>query len=230
MAVREADLVLSSLADRKAVRDVYLSVDGAVEGASSQLFIEMSTAGPDILLELDNALRARGSRLIDAPIFGNQLAVEAGTALLLVGGDEGDIAQAADVLRLLGEIRRIGPLGAGARLKLVASSMLATTHVVAAELFDAGLALGLDPETVFWALTLQAPYLASRRARYLENAHGTPLFSLADMLKDVDLAIDAYAGVHASAPVTRLVCQIIQEAIPTVGALDLSALITRYTH
>jgi len=228
-AVQAADLVLSALADSRAVRDVYYGADGALQGASGQLFVEMSTAGPDMIADLDQAIEGRNSRLIEAPIFGNQHAVAAGIALLLVGGDKADVERATKVLATLGPVHHVGELGTGARLKLIANSLFAVTNVVVAELMAAGVLLGINRETIFWVLTQQAPYLASRHAGFVEDQYDDPLFSLREMLKDLHLATDAYSRVGASTPVTSLVRGLIEEAVPAVGELDLAAILTRFT-
>jgi len=64
-AVRDAELVLSSLTGPDAVRAVYLGPEGAAQGASGQLFVEASTAGPDVILEIEPVLRARDSALAE---------------------------------------------------------------------------------------------------------------------------------------------------------------------
>jgi 3-hydroxyisobutyrate dehydrogenase-like beta-hydroxyacid dehydrogenase len=227
-AVARADVVLSSLTGTEAVRDVYLGSNGALEGASQQLFLEMSTAGLGIIRELDAATRERKLHLLDAPIFGSPPAVETGDAFLFVGGRNQDVDRARSVLEMLGTMRHAGRLGAGARLKLLANSMLAGSHALAAELIGAGLALGLDRETVFWALSLQAPYLMSRRAGYAEGRFPEPLFSLWDLLKDVNLAVEHFSQVRASTPVLAKVREVIDESVPTIGTMDLSALVSRY--
>jgi len=227
-AVARADLVLSSLAGPEAVRDVFVGPNGALDRAAEQLFIEMTTAGPGIIRELDAATRERNLRLLDAPIFGSPGAIETGDAWLFVGGSHQDVDRGRRVLEMLGSIRHAGKLGAGARLKLIANSMLASSHAVAAELIGAGIALGLDRETVFSVLSLQAPYLTSRETAYAGGQFPDPLFSLRDLLKDVNLAIENFNEVRASTPVIERVREVINESVPTLGSMDLSALVARY--
>ena len=61
-AAARAEIVVSSLTGPEAVREVYLGVNGAGQ-VGGRLFIEMSTAGPAAVLELQPALEARGARL-----------------------------------------------------------------------------------------------------------------------------------------------------------------------
>jgi 3-hydroxyisobutyrate dehydrogenase/2-hydroxy-3-oxopropionate reductase len=227
-AARGADIVLSSLTDAPAVRDVYLGPDGARDGASGQLFIEMSTAGPDILPELASALRARGSGLVDAPVVGTVTAVEAGKLLVLAGGPEADVERAMPVLQTLGEVQRVGDLGSGAALKLVANSMLGMVTVAGAELLAAAERTGLDPDVAFSTLARYAPGLAGRRDGYLHGHHSPAMFALRDLLKDLDLGLGLFHRSGATTPLTALVRELVADSARTAAALDISAITSRY--
>jgi len=156
-AARGADMVISSLTNDAAVRDVYLGDNGALGGAENKLFIDTSTAGPEIIEELGREAHARGARLLSAPVVGSVPAVDAGKLLLLVGGHRTDLEQALPVLEKLGEVHYVGELGSAQRLKLIANSMLGIVSAAAAELLTAGTAMGLDPQQVFSILARFAP-------------------------------------------------------------------------
>src|SRR5438094_10559061 len=68
-AIRDADIVISSLTNAAAVRDVYLGPDGAFGTSDGILFVEMSTAGPESIEHLSQEARTRGLRLLEAPIL-----------------------------------------------------------------------------------------------------------------------------------------------------------------
>jgi 3-hydroxyisobutyrate dehydrogenase-like beta-hydroxyacid dehydrogenase len=178
--------------------------------------------------ELAAQLHASGSALIDAPIMGAPTVVLRGAAAILAGGAPDDIAQARPVLELLGEVRHVGPLGSGARLKLVANSMLAVVTSAAAELQVAGEAAGLDPEEVFWVLARLAPALEMRRAGYLQRRHQPTLFAVRDLRKDLDLARELFGQSGAQTPLTARARTIVEEAATEGPDLDITAVITRY--
>jgi 3-hydroxyisobutyrate dehydrogenase len=227
-AVRDADIVITSLTDAEAVRTTYGGRDGALATAHGQVFVEMSTSGPELVTELDPQVRATGSTLIDAPVLGAPSAVVRGGAAILAGGAEADLERARPVLRLLGEIHQVGPLGNGARLKLVANSMLATIALAAAELQTAGEAASLNPKDVFWVLARLAPALEMRRSGYLDRRHEPTLFAVRDLRKDLDLALELFQRSHAEAPLITLVHSLVGEVVAESGDLDITALITRY--
>jgi 3-hydroxyisobutyrate dehydrogenase len=70
-AARDADLVISSLTNDVAVRDVYLGENGAFSAGENKVFIDMSTAGPDVIEELGREAEAGKARLISAPVVGS---------------------------------------------------------------------------------------------------------------------------------------------------------------
>jgi 3-hydroxyisobutyrate dehydrogenase len=224
-ASRDADVVISSLTGPDALRATYLGEDGAVGAATSQLYIDMSTAGPEVEAELASAMQPTGARFVDAPILGSPAVVAVGQAAVLVGGEMADVERARRVLSAIGEVRPVGTLGSGARLKLVANSMFAAVHLAAAELQVAGEAAGLDPEDVFWATRRIAPALEARRAGYLEDRHEPALFALRDLRKDLDLAIALFGRSNVDVPVTSLARSIVSGAVSVTGGMDVSSLI-----
>jgi 3-hydroxyisobutyrate dehydrogenase-like beta-hydroxyacid dehydrogenase len=227
-AARDADIVVSSLTGAEAVLAAYLGRDGALTGGEGKRFVEMSTAGPDLVSDLAaHVIAARGT-LIDAPLIGAPPAVRAGEAAILVGGTDRDVAAASPVLSALGTVRHVGPLGSAARLKLVANSMLADVIVAAAELQVAGEGAGLDPNDVFWVLQRVVPALEARRAGLVEGRHTPPLFALRDLRKDVDLAQAVFGRSGALLPLTRSASALIGTAAAATPDLDISAVAIPY--
>jgi 3-hydroxyisobutyrate dehydrogenase/2-hydroxy-3-oxopropionate reductase len=227
-ALRDADVVISSLTGPEAVRSTYLGPDGAVSAGAGKLFIEMSTAGPDMLPSLAAEVVAAGGRLVDAPIIGAPTVMRAGQAAILVGGDDTDVDAAMPVLNSLSTVRHVGLLGSGARLKLVANSMLADVILAAAELQVAGERAGLKPDDVFWVLSRMAPMLAARRSGIVENQHEPTLFALRDLRKDLDLAIGLFGRSEVEAPITREALHLVAAAATKYGDEDITAVARPY--
>ncbi len=188
----------------------------------------MSTAGPDLVAELAIAVEAAGAGLIDAPILGAPPVVGKGAAAIVVGGGDEDFARASAILGLLGTVRHVGPLGSGARLKLVANSMLADIVLAAAELQVAGEEAGLVPEDVFWVLKRMAPVLEARRRGYLEDRHDPALFAMRDLDKDLDLAVELFGRASGRIPLTSVSRTLVGAAAGVDPDLDITAAIRPY--
>jgi 3-hydroxyisobutyrate dehydrogenase-like beta-hydroxyacid dehydrogenase len=222
-AVRHADVVISNLTGPEAVRSTYHGPDGAISEGAGKLFIEMSTAGPDLLPALAADVATAGGRLIDAPILGAPPLMRAGQAAILVGGDLVDAGRADAVLSTLGTVRHVGPLGSGARLKLVANSMLADIVLAAAELQVAGERAGLEPDDVFWVLERMAPMLSARHRGFVEDHHEPTLFALRDLRKDLDLAVGLFDPSEIRTPMTSQARQLVAAAASRYADLDITA-------
>jgi len=228
-AIRGADIVISSLTGPAAVRGVYWGPNGVFANSAGKLLIEMSTAGPDIAEQLAREAKAKGSRLLEAPVLGSVPAVESGTLAVLVGGTPQDLAQARPVLARLGEVHYVGELGSAARLKLVANSMLAITTAAAAELLAAGTAAGLDRDQLFWVLARFVPALKMRESGFLKGQYEPTMFAIRDLIKDLELALDVYRRANAEVPLTIETRALFEDITPQSHNLDISAIVKRYT-
>ena len=223
-AASGADVVISMLTDPPAVRQSYLGEHGALDAEGSRIFIDSSTVDPKTHEELARAAAQRGSTFIEAPVLGSVPAVETGKLFIMVGGEPAAFERVRPVLQVLGDVRYIGPLGAAARLKLVANSMLAIISADAGELDNAGLRAGLDRERVWEVITRLAPPLDVRRAGFMDGRYEPAMFRLADMLKDLNLASEVYREVGVQTPLTETARELFQRAAQDHADQDLAAI------
>jgi 3-hydroxyisobutyrate dehydrogenase-like beta-hydroxyacid dehydrogenase len=154
--------------------------------------------------------------------------MRAGQTAILIGGDDVDVDLATPVLSALGTVRHVGPLGSGARLKLVANSMLADVVLAAAELQVAGERAGLQPDDVFWVLARMAPLLAARRGGIVDDRHEPTLFALRDLRKDLDLAVGLFGRSEAETPLTVEARRLVAASAARYGDQDITAVARPY--
>src|SRR5438067_5253183 len=223
-ATRDAEVVISMLTDPAAVRDAYLGPHGALEAEGSRMYIDSSTVDPKTHQALARVVEQGGSSFIEAPVLGSVPAVEAGKLFIMVGGEPAAFEQVRAMLQALGDVRYVGPLGAASRLKLVANSLLGIISAAAGELYNAGLRAGLDRERVWEVLTRLAPYLDARRAGYLEGRYDPAMFRLADMVKDLRLALDVYGELGIDTPLTQTTRELFERVAREHGEEDLAAI------
>jgi 3-hydroxyisobutyrate dehydrogenase-like beta-hydroxyacid dehydrogenase len=219
-AAAGAEVVLTILTDARAVLEVYRGL----EPTADQVFVEMSTAGPEVLDELAQ----RFTHLVAAPILGSVPAIEQAKALILAGGDASDVERVKPVLAAFGEPQFVGERRTAAGLKLLNNSMLALSSVAAAELMAGAEHVGLDREAAFGILQRTVPYLQARRPSYVERRHTPAMFFLRDMVKDLDLALQLFHSAGASTPVLALSRELYASAVPEHAEEELSAVIERY--
>jgi 3-hydroxyisobutyrate dehydrogenase-like beta-hydroxyacid dehydrogenase len=191
-AAENSEVAVTMLADPDAVRDVVLGTDGLGSGLpEGSILLEMSTIGPDAVHELAGALPS-GVVLSDSPVLGSVPQAEAGELKIFVGGDEQTFSRVLEVLEVLGSPRLVGPLGAGAGLKLVVNSTLGAVMVAVGEALALGRGLGLDDNVVID--TLSGTYVGGvvKSKRWvIDGESGETHFSLSLAAKDLRLVAQA---------------------------------------
>jgi 3-hydroxyisobutyrate dehydrogenase-like beta-hydroxyacid dehydrogenase len=227
-AAEQSEVVISILTDPDAVRKTYFGEGGAAKAARGQVFVEMSTAGPEVAKEAAAAIEGAGAQFVEAPVMGSIAAVESGTLVVLTAGDEAAVERARPVLQALGEVRRVGDLGSAASLKLVSNSMLAGVTALAAELQAAGTRAGLDAEDVFYVIARIAPGLNLRKAGLVEHRYEPVTFALRDIVKDLRLATDLYARTGGTTPLTNKAKELYERLAKSAGQLEMSAIAMLY--
>ena len=121
-------------------------VAGSVRG---QLWIIMSTVGPQSAREQGEILRRAGARVVDAPVTGGVARARTGELVIFAAGAPNDVASATTVLDAMGSVRVTGQnLGDGQSIKVVNQHLCSVHIVAAAEALSLARSLGLDPATV----------------------------------------------------------------------------------
>ncbi len=123
---------------------------------------------------------------------GTSIHVEAGTAVIMVGGDADSLEKVRPALATFaGAVHHVGGNGDGLALKLITNRLL-TTHLAAiAESVLEMEAMGLDVEQGLGILRQGAvPKLLDYKAKPLADRDYTPLFTVNLMRKDLGLAAD----------------------------------------
>jgi 3-hydroxyisobutyrate dehydrogenase-like beta-hydroxyacid dehydrogenase len=192
-AARQAEAVVTMVADPEALAAVTEGPDGAAAGLlRGSVLVQMSTVGPRSLERL--AAVVPEPSLLDAPVLGSIGEVEAGSLRIFAGGQAELVERWTPLLETLGTVLRVGPVGAGTAAKLVANSTLVGVAGLLGEALALGTALGLPAEVAFDVL--EATPLgeqAKRRRPAFESGEYPPRFSLSLARKDADLILDAAA-------------------------------------
>ncbi|MER5740532.1 NAD(P)-dependent oxidoreductase [Streptomyces sp. NPDC002262] len=205
-AVRNADVVITMLADPDAARAVAGLLIPALRPGTH--WIDTSTIGPGTTRELAARL-PEGVTLIDAPVMGSVDRAASGELLILAGGDTTPVA---DVLARLGTVTACGGPGDGAALKLVLINAAIGGVALVAESLALADALGLPRDLAL--RTLGAGPLGGAVGRVTATGSHFPVALAA---KDVALATGT-----AELPLLETVHRFLL-ADPTLSGEDLAS-------
>jgi len=226
----DADVVISMVADDEASRAVWTGADGALAAATrGALLIECSTLSPVWITELAAFAAERGCAFLDAPVTGSKPQAAAGELLFLVGGDAAAFERAKPVLQPMSrEAIHLGPIGSGARMKLVNNFVCGVQAATLAEALAFVEASGLDVGKAVTVLANGAPgspLVKALSARMTARDYRV-LFMLSLMRKDLAYAVDEAARYELPLETAKTARAVFQEAIDEGwGASDMSAVL-----
>jgi 4-hydroxybutyrate dehydrogenase/sulfolactaldehyde 3-reductase len=134
-AAKDADIVITMLPNASHVREAVLGKDGAAETMSRDaVFINMSTILPQETDAIAAELKARGLRMLDAPVGRSAIEAKRGALLILASGEPADIEYARKAFEAMGnQIVDCGPVGGGSRAKIVNNFMGISLNALTAE-------------------------------------------------------------------------------------------------
>jgi 2-hydroxy-3-oxopropionate reductase len=222
-AVRDADIVISMLADGPTVGQVMQQALSALR--PNALWIDMSSTRQSEAQECHALLAAQGRRFIDAPVSGGVGGAAAGTLAIMAGGAMADYQQAAPVLAAMGRPTLVGPAGSGQVAKLCNQLIVGATLNIVAEALLLAQAAGADPAAVREAIRggfAESKILEVHGQRMLERnfvAGG----QVKTQLKDQRNILAAAEAAGVTLPVTELVTQRYQGIVDVYPQADHSA-------
>jgi 3-hydroxyisobutyrate dehydrogenase len=204
-AVRDAEIVITMLADGPATEQAAAGTDGLLAAGHGLIWVQMGTIGTEWTARLAAMAAARGAMFVDAPVSGSEGPAKAGQLTILASGPE----EVRDILNpVFGVLGRatawMGPAGNGTRAKLVLNNWLADLTETTAETLSFARRLGLDPAQIVDLLQstpLGAPY-AVQKARSMLAGDFSPSFALRHALKDAELAAQAAQASGATLTLT----------------------------
>jgi 3-hydroxyisobutyrate dehydrogenase len=233
-AAAGADFVITMLRDNEASRQVWLDpASGALAGMDKNaIAIESSTLTPEWVRELGAATAAHGISLLEAPVAGSRPQAEAGQLIYLVGGDAEILKRAEPVLQALGSaIHHVGPLGAGALVKLTTNTLLGIQVTVLAELIGMLGRSGADVQRAIDAVAATPVWspAAQRLAGLMLSGNTAPQFPIELIEKDFSYALQA-AGSEQAAPTIAAARGVFRDAIKRgLGASNMTAVVQMFT-
>ena len=209
-AARDADIVLSMLADDHAVQSTLLDsgvLDALPKGATH---ISSSTISVELSQKLHTEHQQRGQHYIAAPVFGRPDAAEAGKLFVVAAGAKSAIERTRPILDALGQ--RVFVVGDQPEManvvKLSGNFLIASVIESLAEAVAFTRKYGIDPHEYIEVLTntlFAAPVYKTYGGLIADANSEKAGFTVRLGLKDIGLALSAAEAVGAPMPVASLV-------------------------
>ncbi len=237
-AVQGAEAVVSMLPNGAIVDSVY-AADVIGHAPSSALLLDCSTIDVATARKVEDAARAAGYEMVDAPVSGGIAAANGGTLTFMVGGSEQAFARAEPILAAMGKaVIHAGASGAGQAAKICNNMILGATMIATCEAFALAEKLGLDLQTFYdisskasgqsWSMTSYCPVPGVGPTSPADNGYQGG-FAAALMLKDLKLAMEAAASAGAEVPMGQHAEELYAAfAEAGNGGMDFSAIIKTF--
>ena len=179
-------------------------VGSITELPSGQVWVIMSTVGPQSVREQGDVLRRRGARVVDAPVTGGVARAKTAELVIFAAGAAEDVEVARPVLDTMGKVHVTGSQpGDGQSIKVVNQHLCSVHLAAAAEALSLARSLGLDPGAVLslvergaagsWMLSDRGPRMIAGT-----DVHVTSAINI--FVKDSGLVAEAGASCGAQLP------------------------------
>jgi 3-hydroxyisobutyrate dehydrogenase len=191
--VRSADVVITVVSDDAAMDRIFATDgDSLLADATGTLFINCATISPDVHVEVQSRVEARGGTSLEACMASSIPQARDGTLYLMVGGRRETFERARPLLeRLSKKLRYVGLAGEAAKVKALVNMVMNINTAGLAEGLGLGDALGLDLtmlREVFSETGAASRVLETDGADMQQREHDV-YFSAAHAAKDSNIAL-----------------------------------------
>jgi 3-hydroxyisobutyrate dehydrogenase-like beta-hydroxyacid dehydrogenase len=232
-AAAQCDVILCCVINTAAVEDAALGSAGVVSAPnlSGKIFIDHSTTELEATRRIAAALAAKGMAFIDAPVSGGPGAAKSGSLAIMAGGDDAAIAKAAPLLRDLGTMTHMGPVGTGQATKLVNQTLVLTNYCVIAEALRLAESYGVDAAKIPKALATGhagSNLLAAAMPQMIAEDFAPRGFAR-QVLKDLEMLQAAARDQHLAMPMASQALTLYRLLIASgKSEMDATAVVTLY--
>jgi len=209
----DADVIISMVADDRAMEAISVGPEGVLEGAKpGAIFIEMSTVSAVASARVAEVAEGKGIRYLRAPVTGGTSHAETGTLGILASGPRDAYDECKDILGVLSNTSYyLGTKEEGRIMKLVLNMQVGIISAMTAEALTFGETGGMDWNQMIDIISnsIVATPMINFRAQLLKDRSFAPAFSATQMAKDFDLVLDTGKAMNAPMPITSVVRQLL---------------------
>lgn len=188
-----ADIIFSMVSDTAALSAITDGPDGVLAGLSpGKIYVDMSTVSPGLIRDLAERVAATGAKMLEAPVSGSVVAVEAGTLVAFVGGDADVLERVRPIFdAICQKVIHVGGNGQGISIKIAINLSLPIQLIALFEGVLLAERSGIPREVALEALlnSVIASTAMKYRAPLILKMPEEVAFDVAMMQKDIQLAL-----------------------------------------
>ena len=226
----QAEVIITILTNAAAIDAVYYGDHGLLAGeVKGKLFIEMSTVRPETERALGEWVAKKHAQLVECPVGGTVGPAKEGKLFGLVGAEPLALERAKPLLeQMCRRIEHVGPVGAGAAMKLAINLPLIVFWQAFGEAVALTKPLGIDPARlveIFSDTSGAATVLKNRGAAVAKalagEDTGPAAFDLDSMRKDLRTMLEEAQHLGVELPTAARVLEAFDRAAHAGhGAID----------
>ena len=209
---QEAAVIVSMVPDDRALENVAMEGDGLLQHAKAgTIYIDMSTVSPALSARIGAEAQRKGVPHLRAPVSGSTESASAGALTILVSGPREAFERCWDIFKVFGQkVFHVGTADEARYLKLLVNMMVGITSAMTAEALIFGKKGGLDWNQMVDIInnSVVASPLVGFKAQLLKEKKFPAAFSVSQMSKDFDLALDTGRTLDIPLPITALARQL----------------------
>ncbi len=203
-----ADVCFSMVTNTEALRNINEGPDGLLEGLSAgKVYVDMSTVSPAFSRQLAQQAADRGAAMLDAPVSGSVITLEAGNLSIMVGGDPSVFEKVKSILLDIGpKVNYVGPNGLAVTTKIATNLSLAVQMLAFSEGVLIAEKSGIRRETAVEVLlnSVIASPMVKYRGPFVLEMPEEAWFSVNMMQKDMNLALELGQQLDIPLPTTAV--------------------------
>jgi 3-hydroxyisobutyrate dehydrogenase-like beta-hydroxyacid dehydrogenase len=214
--VQAADMTFAMVSHTAALQAVMVGSEGILAGLRpATVVVDMSTVSPTASRELAMQVAATGAHMLDAPVSGSVITLEAGRLSIMVGGERSIYERVRPILLDIGpKVTYVGPNGLAVCMKVATNLSLAVQMLA----FSEGVLLaeksGITRETAVEVLlnSVIASPMVQYRGPFVLGMPEEAWFDVNMMQKDLLLALEMGRHLDVPLPTTAVTNEMLTAA------------------
>lgn len=214
----KSDLIITCVTNFESLKEILFQDNGVMKCSNKKLIIaDCTTVNSDQSLYCSNLIGERnGFAFLSSPVMGGPNDARKGELISLVSGNENSFKEIRHVLEKISKhVFYVGPVnGVSNSIKLALNLNIAIITLSLSEGLILAKHSGIDLNLYLQILNLTKlkTGISERKGQMMLNNDYSPSFFLKNMLKDIDLMMDASQDLRLFLPMTSLSQQLFRAA------------------